>query len=1429
MSSFTPTSKHLPCDICGDTSGKCRVHKGGEILLCMPFSNARFGEIQNGYKCIKEDKGKGWSTWKIDNTQEWTEQQRREWKQRLEAKKRQQALENEALHKKALSEQEKHQQYSKLLAELTLHPSDRADLVRRGFTKEQIELSGFKSVENWQSLQGKYSNLLPGVSNNSRFLLTGTGYLCPVRNAEGLIVALQVRLQQIDSNWSGRYRWLSSATKKNPTGQSPHIYHKGFDPELPLAIHKPAGRYHGIALAEGTGAKPFLAAQRLNLIVIGAAGGQHASSPNQLKSALKLCIVEQVPILADAGSPSNKNVVAQYLRTAELLIQWGYTPVFGWWGQTSKDDPDIDELPPERYEEIEYLSVAQFKALASEHGGYSEREDLAQKYLLPIPELPTVGFHSSRTTMQELKRVFGDLDSSTGKEWLQLRSFTPDHVINQQYFDWEPPKSGEGLAVKSGLGTGKSWWANQKYLANPDDGAAIGGYRNVLLEQFCSNGHELNGRHWNQIQGDLKANGELVLLADLRSRIAGAVDSWGYFSPHHFEEKKIIIDEVEGVTRHLHHSNTAVSMYRESIKQRVIDALQNGHSFTILDGNLTDFTVEYYEKLSGRKITKIQNTYTGNRGKIFLYDGSSRRRKASQEDVENGLASQVGEWIEFDVRADDYSKLHKIMMELPTDIPIIITSDSQVKCETWDLLLSEKGRKVFRLDSTTSNTDLGKEFLRDPKAFILAHGINTVILSPSAESGVSIDMKKTSNSEIIESLETIESTMPSFFKYEFAFFFGIVSTDTQVQFLGRNRDPETIRFVFCKNHSSLHKKIGFENLTSGQLQQAFVEYTLNCAKVSLSGLDEAEKANKKLDLAIALVEKSEDPHYEYECRLIAKENFERKHPRLCLEYALRDSGWNVVTVRGTEDDLKELSFQQNLIQLAEAEATHSEETLSPSEADKLARKLNKTPSERRQITKSRLLSRLPGFESKTIQEERKVLPSEISEVVGNHKIVEIDGVSSSEDGFAEKLQVLQQLAVQQQSEVDPNSPQQATGNDTEEIRCDNRLENEGVTQPESQSTEGLNPVTQPPDNSKKTRGVVSHPITVTFSKPAFDPLFIHTARNKDRNLIPRIESQFLLLNPEAAKLLQQQRWYKKLSIFTDPSEPDCKKKIHLATYRSKWLQIHTLLSMGIGWFLNPENTWHKESPELLEFWEKGKDPKNQRNVGVSAQNAEPCQYLGKVLLKFGLSTKRTRKRINGEPMRLYCIEKSIPLHQAIFESVAERINSKISEFVFDWKSICDNTLQFGGVAQVETQSTQGVDPVTQPTDNSIKTSGVVSHGLIESDNKVSEKQCTNISDMAEPLQPPTRISTVAALSDIVQNRPTQEQEQNPTEPEMERVAHLMIEALKLGSHEAAIGRLKEICREVGKKVYGWSMGMLRVIDPQSAAIIRQLRKSSIRQ
>jgi hypothetical protein len=209
-----------------------------------------------------------------------------------------------------LSAVERDRQYRALLAELELDPDDRADLVRRGFTDEQIDLSGFKSVDRYQQLQNQFSELLPGITGNGqRLIVSNAGYLCPVTNSDGLIVACQVRLRTLPTSESNRYRWLSG------NGQTLHLYPENskVGGELPLAIHLPQKLSKvTIGICEGIGAKPFLASQRLGIPFIGAAGGQHAGSPQLFKSSLQqieeaLWQIAQENGLTSTGKPRLRN------------------------------------------------------------------------------------------------------------------------------------------------------------------------------------------------------------------------------------------------------------------------------------------------------------------------------------------------------------------------------------------------------------------------------------------------------------------------------------------------------------------------------------------------------------------------------------------------------------------------------------------------------------------------------------------------------------------------------------------------------------------------------------------------------------------------------------------------------------------------------------------------------------------------------------------------------------------------------------------------------------------------------------------------------------------------------------------------------------------------------------------------------------------
>ena len=1092
MSKLTTCSPSQPCDVCEGVSPNCR--RGHDISLCMTFPDGKVGEIVNGHKMLKLSKDGMWGVFKRDNSQEWSDEQREKWRLERERRKRHQKIESDIRKKQSLSAVERDQEYRKLLEELTLHPEDQKELSDRGFTHQEIERGGWKSVSRYQELKQKYNNLLPGISTDGKVIRTNAGWLCPIRNKDGLIVAIQVRLRVVPIG-EGRYRWLSSKNKNNPNGQSPHVYPAGAnDGELPLASFYPEGEPKGIAIAEGTGAKPFYVAQRLGMLTVGAAGGQWASSPVTFKESLndfseKMNGLKELTIYPDAGDILNKSVMKRWERVVLLLQEWGWSIQFGWWGQVTKEHDDIDEIPGEKLKDISNIPPHVFFSLSK-----------TQK---KIPE-------------DKLNQNKEKTNTEAWDIWRKARLFSPNLTINTKYFDTVIPEFGTFLAIKSGTGTGKTHWLINKLIeAYSDYGFLSVGYRNSPLIQFSLD--EKLKKNWYHLQKDLRNTKELILIADPLSKILCCLDSLIHFKPEDFENKILILDEIESIIYHLFKANTTISLFREKIKELFIDALNCSSMIIIMDGHLNDTTIEYLQGLisNPKKLVKIENLYQGNKGHVNLLEGIESK----------------GE-----IKIDDYSPITEAIKN-NLDY-FAVASDSQCQLEAIDNILVKQGRKTLRLDSTTSNQKWVEAFLDKPEQYLRENKIEVILYSPSGDAGLNIDIK-------------------GYFSDIYLLFFGVITTNSQLQMIARIRDPQSQIHIYCKNRglpsNSIHKSCIPE-----KLEESIIEYVNECGLASLKGLSEQGSSDEEriIQLVQQLIVFSRNAHYKHETRLMALENHERQNLRACLKEALIQSGYKVESVIGQKYSTKEVKQKSQEVKIAKSEMIADAVEIRSSEVQKITSTINATLEQKAMVSKYRLMERLPGI----VQATYTIAVPVASEV---------------------------SLTIEPLVEIEPEDPE---GHPVD------------ISAPQTLTQQDESP-----------------PAFQQIEKPIFTSEFVKKVLFDNKALISQVETRWLLDNPIVAKELQQIKWHKKLAIFTNPDEPDTSKRLNLTTYKSLWLKILRLREMGIDNFLKPGSEWNGNSKDVLDFWNKGK--RNVKAIGVEVGNSAPCEYLGRVLTSLGLRTQ----------------------------------------------------------------------------------------------------------------------------------------------------------------------------------------------------------------
>jgi len=340
MSKFLPSNRSNDCPVCGDISGKCRTKNDGgqEFVLCMTNGDAKLFDLIDGYKCVKPG-SKGWATFTPDTTQPQVSYEERQ------QRRAQREAEEKAVYQAGLNVDKRHAAYSQVVAQLPLHSDDRADLERRGLSAATV--ASFASIEPWQVLSQPVSGRTPG-SDGRKLLSKYSGYLVPARNIEGQITGFQIR-NRAAGDGDPKYPWLSTQSR-------PANLQSG---ELPITYAP--GNGGAVNLCEGL-LKPSVAAEAHGTKFIGAAGGNFASSPQQLSEYLAKLNPETVILCPDGGAVANRQVRHQYRLLAELVESLGYSFSVRWWGQLTKADGDVDEISREQFEQADLISWAEFAA-----------------------------------------------------------------------------------------------------------------------------------------------------------------------------------------------------------------------------------------------------------------------------------------------------------------------------------------------------------------------------------------------------------------------------------------------------------------------------------------------------------------------------------------------------------------------------------------------------------------------------------------------------------------------------------------------------------------------------------------------------------------------------------------------------------------------------------------------------------------------------------------------------------------------------------------------------------------------------------------------------------------------------------------------------------------------------------------------------------
>ncbi|MBD2484306.1 plasmid replication protein, CyRepA1 family [Planktothrix sp. FACHB-1365] len=782
-----PSKKSNPCPICNNITGHCKYIPLNDIIFCHNF----YTDV-SGYKFIKKTRDNHWGIFvsEIDyNATPDPETVLLRAERELERKRLRE--QKQAL---SLSDSERHIEHTKLIDQLSLNFEDNNDLKRRGLTDEQIKKEPFRTVKQWQKLEEDVNPNLAGVNVSGKGLANfHDGLLCFTKNPKGEMTGYQIRVS--DRTVNSKYVWASSKANNNRSVDATvHLKETG---ELPLTCEFINPEDKDLRLCEGI-LKPKVAAYRHNQNYLGASGGNFTASPETFASYVNAKNPERIILCPDKGSLNNPQVLNNWRKTRDFLVNLGYDVYVEIWEDAHKFD--CDERPTDALTKI-----------------------------------------VSYTEWDTDYKITADISGENNKkfnEWLSQKQFTPNITINQKYLTDSglnlPMKEGDTYFLKSGLGSGKTTWIiNKLKELHQYRKFALGKINNLLFQFIAKTDGDFC--HYQEHDG-------YILKKDVNTNFALCINSLIHFDPEDFDNSIIIIDEFMSVLKQLYspflgsRRNTVIRLFEEAIRRAAI--------VFCLDGTLANNAVEFIKELRGKdkKYYSVLNEHKSNSLDITILQTTDTNSGKILMNEMSGVFKRI----------------------LSHDKPVFVTAASQKNCETLDRMATSKGKKVIRLDSTTSPDECMKRFLSNPSEYIELEKPDLVIISPSGGEGLDISIKG---------------------YFEAGYHIGnCLDADASYQMTARLRDPGVPRYLWVS-----HKSFIVDNKDTESWRDIMLDSFHNLRDdLGTLSCEDTVKAYKEM-----VVNYIGSPHSTLEPKLNWISKFETNHLRDCLILMLQKAGHNV--------------------------------------------------------------------------------------------------------------------------------------------------------------------------------------------------------------------------------------------------------------------------------------------------------------------------------------------------------------------------------------------------------------------------------------------------------------------------------------------------------------------------------------------------------